>query len=362
MESGSFVNVGGAATDTYAIYSSLKKDGYDVELYGDYSKIDKELKCPTIEQIMDTQYDLFWLNSIRDFKFAERYRKLHKCSFMYTDRGNVLHNYSNAGVKKLLPKMQYRIMQMRNARTWLNRYVAITADQLPVAKRFFAGSKTRITYIPIAPHDNFKRLDMRRDFGGAITIARLDERQKRISFMIEGISEVISIDHSLAGSEMLRIVGEGRDEPGYRSMVRKLGLERNITFHKFVVGEELVRAYNNAGFFVSSSEWESPGRVFMEAMACGLPLLINDRINSLLDEATGQRTVKEGYNGAIYKYRNRKDFALKFIEMYSNYNRRDIMSRNALQYIEQFKFSKFMERYKSVIDPVMKKRAKKGAQ
>lgn len=350
MESGSFLVAGGAAYDTYAIYNDLVADGYCVDIYGNYKGFDKPLKSATIEEMMETDYSLVWLNSIRDFPFAQKYHARHRSTkFLYIDRGGILTNFKNAGLKKLLPKMLTRQYLITRARQWLDYYVAISASQITDATPFFNGTRTRLIYIPIAPHDHFRKIKMKKDYHGAIAPARLDERQKKISFMIRGVAHLLKSNKQLETKELLKIIGTGRDEQNYRKLACELGVQNNVKFYK-LSGKQLIKEYNNSGFLVSTSEWESFGRTYLEAMACGLPILINEKINTIVNINPEERIVRSGYNGLVYNYGDLDSFASNFLKLYSDKRLRDKMAANSYKYVQKFSFKKVMQRYKELIE------------
>lgn len=348
MESGSFKNIGGAAKDSYRLYEALAEK-YTVDLFGDFSKVGPS-KPVTKERFLGTHYDLIILNSIRDVLFVNRYRVTHKDTrYIYIDRGGVMLNAPKPLHKKLIPKSLLRQALLRSMSKWLDCYVAISPLEYEIALKFL--KRARIEYIPIAQHKEFRKLNIKKDFRGGICIGRLDERQKKLSFLIESISAVVASNPSLKSSELLRIIGEGRDEDRYRSLVKKLKIEKNVKFMGYISGESLVKAYNNAGFLVSTSEWESYGRNFLEAMACGIPLLINDRINTVVSYKPRKETiVTEGYNGLIYRYGDKADFARKFALLYTNQSLRSKLAKNAYSYSSKFSFCKVVDRYISIID------------
>ena len=270
LESGSFLTVGGAIIDTYNMYRGFNKAGkYKVDIYADLSKIDKNVKALSYEKMFLQKYDFVFLNSIRDVPIAMKYkRKMGRMTkYLYVDRGNVLVNFSKAGMKRLLPKMIIRYLYTIFLIRLLDYYVAITAEQYKFAKTFFNLRKTKVSYINIAAHKEFRKLNIRKAYTGALYVGRLDERQKKVNFLIRGIAETVKRYPGLKEKELLKIVGEGPDEENYKSLSSSLGLEKNIQFIGFIREEKLVRAYNNCGFLVSTSEWESPGRIFLEAMA-----------------------------------------------------------------------------------------------
>ncbi len=208
METGSFKVTGGAAKDTYKLYKKLKqRRDYAIDLFGDFSKIDSSAKTINYSKLMSRKYDLIWMNSIRDVNVAEDYRKKHighVTKFMYVDRGNVLLNFSRAGLKKFLPKMIARRYLTSKMERWLDYYIAISADQYAYAMGFFKG-RTDVRYIMIAPHEEYRALGTKKSFHGAISVSRLDERQKKTSFMIKGIAKVKEEHPELSGKLLLKM-------------------------------------------------------------------------------------------------------------------------------------------------------------
>jgi glycosyltransferase involved in cell wall biosynthesis len=350
METGSFKVIGGAAKETYALYKRLTRDSYHIDLLGAYKKIDSNAVTVDVGSAMERDYDIVWMNSIRDVPIADRYRRSHsKSKFIFVDRGNIISNFIGEGIKALHPKSVARRLLANSLRGWLDCYVAISIEQLPAARSFFS-SRTAIKYIPIAPHEEYRVLRMHKAFSGGISVSRLDERQKRISFMIKGIVRLRHLYPEIGNKRVLKIVGTGVDDGRYKSLAQSLGVSKNISFEGFKTGDELIRQYNDAGFFVSTSIWESFGRSLLEAMACGLPALINNDINTVVSEKPKRSLVRNGLNGMIYDSCDIDDFAKKFHMLYSNERLRRKMSSNALSFISGFSFSKVVRDYEKLLD------------
>ncbi len=352
METGSFKVIGGAAKDTYSLYKRLRASrSLKIDIFGAFSKIDSKSAAISYSDVMATDYDVIWLNSIRDVGIVESYRRSHpssKAKFIYVDRGNVLLNFKKTGIKRLLPKMLARMYLMRRMREWLDAYIAISAEQEPVARMFFKKS-TQIANITIAPHDEYRPTGKRRTFNGGLSVSRLDERQKKISLMIRGIAKVKASHPELKDAVLLKIVGTGKDEENYKALSKSLGVQRNIVFAGFMTGKVLITAYNNAAFFVSTSEWEGLGRSLLEAMACGLPLLINNNINTAIKSNPTTRVVREGYNGMLYDYGDIDGFAEKFYTLYSNRTLQKKLSGNAIRFVSGFSFARIVESYRKLL-------------
>lgn len=351
MDSGSFHVFGGAATTAYDTYSYLKKFWYKVDVYADLSKIDPNIKRVTTQDLEKNFYDIVLLNSIRDVPIVMKHIKPKSSSskFIYTDRGNVLHNFKQAKLKKFLPKMLARQYLMLKMKSWLDCYVALSADQYHHAKDFFKKD-TRITFIPNWSGKEFKKIVSIKKKSAAIFVGRLDERQKKVRFLILGIHKVVSEHKNLRKIQLLSIVGEGPDKEQYKDLVKELGLEDNIRFYGFVSRNQLIRLYNSSPFFVSTSEWEGMAGTFVEAMACGLPLLLNERNNTSLVSLPKAMLMSDGYNGLEYKQGNLEDFARNFYKLYTNHALRRKLADNSYKLSKNFSMETNLEKYRRIIE------------
>jgi len=72
----------------------------------------------------------------------------------------------------------------------------------------------------------------------------------------------------------LVILGEGEDRPELETLVRELGVERDVALPGFV--DNPYKYMKRAAVFVLSSQWEGFGMVLVEAMALGTPVVSTD--------------------------------------------------------------------------------------
>lgn len=389
MDTGSFFDIGGAEKDTADLYRYLKSKG-DIELYlyGDLSKLGVYDCIKDINSVKIEDLNLIIINSIKDVVTLKGVGldKI-KAKLMLIDRGDLIVHMHRSPLKRFISRIfdikdisnpesynqrlksitsKSRLILLREIRDFLSKsyniylfrsimnridvYIAINATQMMLAERYIKRAKK--IYQPIAPHKEFRKLEISKDYEGAIYVGRLEETQKRVSFIIKGIRRVIDKHGDLKDRELLRIIGDynKNDGPYYKELVRRLSLEKNIRFIGALYGDDLVRAINNSGFIVSASKWESFSRNFIEAMACGIPVLTDTRNNVLINYNPEEHLIKDGYNGLIYKYNCIDDFADKFYLMLNNKQLRDEMADNAYKFVkERFDIDKNREELYSII-------------
>lgn len=81
-------------------------------------------------------------------------------------------------------------------------------------------------------------------------------------------------------------------KPKVESMLRQAGVHDRTTFTGMLVGDDKLAALNDADLFTLPSYTENFGISVIEALACGLPVVISDRVNIW-------REIKEGGGGEV---------------------------------------------------------------
>ena len=84
------------------------------------------------------------------------------------------------------------------------------------------------------------------------------------------------------------LCGKGDDRPRIERLIAELGLEDRVTLTGFVSDDELPAHYCMADVFAMPSTGEGFGIVFLEAMACGIPVLAGNRDGSVDALADGE--------------------------------------------------------------------------
>lgn len=111
-----------------------------------------------------------------------------------------------------------------------------------------------------------------------LTVARLSspERYKGYDKIIDAMPRILD---AVPNAHYL-LVGKGDDRRRVEARVRALGLEDHVSLAGFVPERELQDHYNLCDVFAMPSKGEGFGIVFLEALACGKPVLAGNQDGS----------------------------------------------------------------------------------
>jgi glycosyltransferase involved in cell wall biosynthesis len=103
------------------------------------------------------------------------------------------------------------------------------------------------------------------------------------------------------------VIGRGDDQPRLAQLAKDLGVSDRVVFAGFVATEELMQHYHLADAYIMPSQ-EGFGIVYLEAMACGVPVLSGD------DDGSAD-PLQDGKLGWRVPHRNPDAVAAACIEM-----------------------------------------------
>lgn len=170
------------------------------------------------------------------------------------------HLALRVAIRQLLRQANIVVGQSRNTMENMRRIYTpeIEGYRIPLAiKRPPAGVASRQQY-GFAPDETL-----------LVTVGRLVAR-KNIQQMIAMLNEM---RHEKV---RLLIVGSGPEEAFLRQEVARHQLEDKVAFMGFVEETEKFRILRMSDLYVSTSQHEGFGLVFLEAMACGIPVVCYD--------------------------------------------------------------------------------------
>jgi glycosyltransferase involved in cell wall biosynthesis len=197
-------------------------------------------------------------------------------------------------------------------RNLLNRadyVIAQSTDTARNAQRYYAPeSPAGIIPLGIEPSDVApvarSELGLPQDRFVLITVGRLVAR-KRVDNLIRAIADRAN------PNDLLVVIGSGPKKTELVSLAESLGLGHQVRFEGRVTEERKQQLLSAADVFVSASEHEGFGLVFLEAMDRGLPVVAYGH---------GGQTdfLRDGVTGGLAPLGNQADFIRAISKLYDD--------------------------------------------
>ncbi|MGH8175746.1 MAG: glycosyltransferase family 4 protein [Steroidobacter sp.] len=175
-----------------------------------------------------------------------------------------------------------------------------------------------------------------------ITIGRLVARKATAQLIDILASSRIPDAHLL-------IVGDGPDSPAIQQRAAMRGVSDRVHLLGQITDERKYAALTISDVFVSASQHEGFGLVFLEAMAFGLPVVCYDR---------GGQTdfLTTGDTGAVIKLNDSESFARALATLHADANTRARIARRNLELVENYFIDACAARYESIFESVIAQR------
>ena len=136
---------------------------------------------------------------------------------------------------------------------------------------------------PVFQPASRERFDFTDDQVLLVTVGRLVARK--------AVDQLVAMMHELTDERaVLLIIGSGPQKEALQQQAVVLGVANRVRFFDNARNEEKFQLLQMADLFVSTSQHEGFGLVFLEAMACGLPVVCYDfggQTDFLTDRVTG---------------------------------------------------------------------------
>ncbi|MCI9123323.1 MAG: glycosyltransferase family 4 protein [Eubacterium sp.] len=257
-------------------------------------------------------------------RLAARRSRKKGTKVIYTAHG--FHFYQGAPL--------YRWMLFYPAEKWLSYYtdtlITINAEDYRRARRFHAGRLVRLPGIGICLEDFCpdaeKRKKLRRTFGFpeqdfvVLSVGQLSRRKNQ---------EVMIRAMAMLKDRNVRyvIAGIGEQEPKYRALIQKLGLEATV----FLAGyrDDIPDLLRMADCFVFPSRQEGLPVSLMEAMAAGVPVVCS-RIRGNCD------LVRDGIEGRVVRANDAAGFAAAVRQIMEQPKRAESYQKHARERVRGF--------------------------
>lgn len=176
-----------------------------------------------------------------------------------------------------------------------------------------------------------------------VTVGRLVSRK--------GVDKLLRI-LSRASIDKLKLVviGSGPLEQELKGLARSLGLEKSVVFTGFVEENIKQKLLVASDVYVSSSQHEGFGLVFLEAMSASLPVVCYNH--------GGQSDFLEhGATGALIDLNDESGFIESLQNLYADVKARARIGRYNLKKVESYYIDNCAERYESLFRSLLKNKA-----
>ena len=212
-------------------------------------------------------------------------------------------------VWEILPLAQLRALQRANKIWTISRY---SRDRACAANNIDSG---KVEFLPcvvdgnaFTPGEKPTRLISKYGLGDAkvlMTVARLwsGDIYKGVDVTIRALPKILAVYPEVK----YLVIGRGDDQPRLAKLAEDLGVGDRVVFAGFVATEELVDHYRVADAYIMPSK-EGFGIVYLEAMACGKPVLSGD------DDGSAD-PLQDGYLGWQVPHRDPEAVAAACIEI-----------------------------------------------
>ncbi len=160
------------------------------------------------------------------------------------------------------------------------------------------------------------------------------------------------LGHLNPANAYLLVVGDGPDLPEMRRVAAELGIESRVRFLGQAPDAVKQRALSVSDVFVSTSQHEGFGLVFLEAMAYGLPIVCYDRggqTDFLSTPATGH----------VVALNDIEAFTAAVRELYRHPALRQTIRDSNLARVEQFFVDRCALRYEALFESALRARTKR---
>ncbi len=164
-----------------------------------------------------------------------------------------------------------------------------------------------------------------------ICVARLVER-KGVKYLLKSLTELKKVDFKLT------IIGEGNQKKQLEELAKELKIDKKVSFLGAAPHQELVQHYQQHDIFVLPSLNEGMSNTVLEAMACGLAIIMTD-------VGGARELVNE--NGFLVRVKTIADFTIS-IDAYHNKSLLQRHQKASRSMAEQLSWNLASRRYKGV--------------
>lgn len=164
---------------------------------------------------------------------------------------------------------------------------------------------------------------------------------KGVEYLIKALVPVSKVYPDLK----LLIIGDGPEAARLKKLTLKLNLKNNIKFLGSQNNQDLPTYYNLADIFIGPSLQEGFGIVFLEALACGTPIIASE-VGGIKD------IIKANQNGLLIKPADWKELAQKIIELLADKGKSTKLSQTGQKFVQQFSWENNLKKHLQIYQKI----------
>ena len=223
--------------------------------------------------------------------------------------------------------------------TWLQSYL----DRVTIIPNGLSLESFQQKVTPEERAELFEKYGLE-DNGFTIVIVSRLSQEKNVMEILKYFPSLLKVEPRA----QLVIVGDGPDKKRLENFCESSGLTEHVCFTGIVAPNEVFRYYGMGDLFVCASTFETQGMTYIEAMACGLPLVCR-KDDCLID------VIDNGENGFLYE--TESEFTEAVAKVLSDRQLRESMHKKALEKAELFSDTRFAQRHIELYKKVLESKA-----
>jgi len=167
---------------------------------------------------------------------------------------------------------------------------------------------------------------------------------KEFEFLIDGFNEAIKEVQNLK----LIIIGDGVLKSKLEKKVAKLGIQDKVIFAGRINHKELLKHYSTADIFLLLSSYENFSNAVLEAMSCGLPIVVTN-VGGIPE------VVKDGKNGFLVKPKDSLQIAEKVLLILNNRKLKQKFLNNNKEEVGKYSLDNIVEKLEKIYINILSK-------
>ncbi|WP_125587625.1 glycosyltransferase family 4 protein [Companilactobacillus jidongensis] len=227
----------------------------------------KELKLDIVHTQTEFSMGLMGKFVAKQLKipFVHTYHTMYEDYLHYVLNGHLLKPYHVKQMSRMFLKNASGVVApSKQVKSTLDRYdVPAPISIIPTGVDLSEYTK------PVNASDIREKLGFSEDTPVILMLSRI-ALEKKIDHMLRSMPELLKYNPDIK----LVIVGDGPDMDELVQMSKDLGISDNVTFTGEVEHDKISPYYHMANIFVSSSDTESQGLTYIEAIASGLKIVV----------------------------------------------------------------------------------------